>query len=90
MKNNILLTRVIQSLSENMIIDLTEASSESQLHWFFVDVANRGIYTLQEVCSFRFPVASNSLKDNLKETVGRLSLIEVKNKRKRFHNLYLY
>lgn len=59
-------------------------------HVFVLKLANRGIYTLQEVCSFRFPVASNSLKDNLKEIVDGLSLIEVKNKQKRFHNLYLY
>ncbi|KAI8094894.1 uncharacterized protein B0P05DRAFT_166991 [Gilbertella persicaria] len=45
-------------------------------HVFVLKLVNRGIYTLQEVCSFRFPVATNSLKDNLKEIVDGLSLIE--------------
>lgn len=59
-------------------------------HVFLSKLANRGMHTFQEVCSFQFPVASNSVKDHLKEIFVGLSLIEVKNKRNCFHNLYLY
>lgn len=37
-RNNILLTRVIRSLSKDMIMDLTDVSSGSQLRWFSVDI----------------------------------------------------
>ncbi|KAI8094893.1 uncharacterized protein B0P05DRAFT_166932 [Gilbertella persicaria] len=35
------ISTIVRSLSKNMIIDLTDASSESQLRWFSVDVANK-------------------------------------------------
>ncbi|CAO0802273.1 unnamed protein product [Mucor circinelloides] len=61
MKNNILLTRVIRSLSENMIIDLTDASSESQC------IGSLLTWPTEEFTHF---------KKQFEEIVDRLSLIE--------------
>lgn len=52
------------------------------VHVLSLRLGNNGIYILQEVASFRFPTTALKIKDNMKEMIDGLALIEVKKKEK--------